>query len=99
MAWFMLNKGQKKKQNRTPYIRRETMLSEHKLIEGQVADITAHAEATDREIGNSRFGIGIIMTMAAFVGVWGCICLLNGIAQSQSIQHIGQGLFTALTGI
>ena len=75
------------------------MLSEHKLIKGQVADFTAHTEAADLEIGNSRFGIGIIMTMAAFVGVWGTICLLNGIAQSQSIQHLGRGLFTALTGI
>jgi hypothetical protein len=39
------------------------------------------------------------MTMAFFIGTWGCICLLNGIAQSQNIQHLGRGLFTALTGI
>ena len=75
------------------------MLSEHKLIEVQVADFTAPTEAAYLEITNSRFGIGIIMTMAAFVGVWGCICLLNGIAQSQNIQQLGRGLFTALTGI
>jgi hypothetical protein len=75
------------------------MLSEHKLIKGQVADFAGHTEAADLEIGNSRFGIGVIMTMAFFVGTWGCICLLNGIAQSQNIQHLGRGLFTALTGI
>ena len=75
------------------------MLSNQKIIEGQVADFTSHTKTADLELGNSKFGIGIIMTMALCVGTWGCICLLNGIAQSQNIQDIGRGFFTALTGI
>jgi hypothetical protein len=75
------------------------MLSEQKTIEEQVATLAGHTELTDVEIGNSRFGIITIMAMAGFVGVWGFVCLLNGIAQSQNIQELGRGIFTALTGI
>ena len=75
------------------------MLSEHKIIEGQVAGFVSQTEAADLEIGNSRFGMGVIMTMAFFVGTWGCICLINGIAQSQNIQELSRGVITALTGI
>ena len=75
------------------------MLSEHKIIEEQVATLADQAEITDIEIGNSRFGIIVIMTMAGFVGAWGFICLISGIAQSHNIQDLGRGIFTALTGI
>ena len=75
------------------------MLSEQKITKEQVTTFAGTAEISDLEIGNSRFGIGIIMVMACFVGAWGCICLINGIAQSQSIQELGRGIFTALTGI
>ena len=75
------------------------MLSEQKIIEEQVTTLTATTELEELEIGNSRFGIITIMTMAGFVGVWGCACLLSGIAQSHNIQDLGRGIFTALTGI
>lgn len=75
------------------------MLNEQKITKEQVTTFASHAEAAELEIGNSRFGIGIIMVMACFVGVWGCVCLINGIAQSQSIHELGRGLFTAFTGI
>ena len=39
------------------------------------------------------------MVMAGFIGVWGCLCLINGIAQSLSMQELGRGIITAFTGI
>ena len=75
------------------------MLSEQKTIEEQVVTLASHTELEELEIGNSRFGIITIMTMAGFVGAWGCICLLSGIAQSQSLQDLGRGIVTAITGI
>lgn len=75
------------------------MLSEQKITKEQVTTFDAEAEIADLAIGNSRFGFGIIMVMAGFVGVWGCLCLLNGIVQSDSIQQLARGLLTAFTGI
>jgi hypothetical protein len=39
------------------------------------------------------------MFLAGFVGVWGCICLLNGVVQSQNLHELSRGILTALTGI
>jgi len=75
------------------------MLSEQKITKEQVTTFASAAKVTELEIGNSRIGIGIIMVMACFVGGWGCLCLLNGIAQSQSLQEFGRGIITAFTGI
>jgi hypothetical protein len=75
------------------------MLSEQKVTSEQVTTFVEQAAAADMEIGNSRFGIGIIMAMAGFVGAWGFICLLNGIAQSHNLQVLGRGIITAITGI
>ncbi len=75
------------------------MLSEQKVIEEQVTTLAAHTELEELAIGNSRFGIYTIMTMAALVGTWGCVCLISGIAQSQNLQDLGRGLITAITGI
>jgi len=75
------------------------MLSEQKIIEEKVTSFACQSAATDLAIGNSRFGIGVILTMAGLVGTWGCISLVSGIAQAQNIQELGKGLFTALTGM
>ena len=75
------------------------MLSEQKIIEEQVTTLAGITELEELEIGNSRFGIITIMTMAGFVGAWGCICLLSGISQSQNLQELGRGIVTAITGI
>jgi len=75
------------------------MLSEQKISNEQFTTFADHAETADLEIGNSKLGIGLIMTMACFVGTWGCVCLINGIAQSQNIHELGRGLVTAFTGI
>ncbi len=68
-------------------------------FEEQVATFATNAEIAELAIGNSRFGIGIIMVMAGFVGVWGCLCLINGIVQSQSMQELARAISTAFTRI
>ena len=75
------------------------MLSERKITEEEVTTLTGSTELEELEIGNSRFGIITIMTMSGFVGAWGCVCLLSGIAQSQNLQELGRGIVTAITGI
>jgi len=75
------------------------MISDHKISQEQVSVIDSNVDVSDLAIGNSRIGIGLIMFMAGFVGVWGGICLLNGIVQSQNLQELGRGIFTALLGI
>ena len=75
------------------------MLNKQNIAKEPVVTFASDTESIDLEIGNSRFGIGIIMIMTCFVGIWGCLCLLNGIAQSQSVQELARNLFTAFTGI
>jgi len=75
------------------------MLNEQKISKEEIATFVSHVETAELEIGNSRFGLGIIMVMACFVGAWGMVCLINGIAQTQSIHELGRGIVTALTGI
>jgi hypothetical protein len=75
------------------------MLPGQNTVEEQVATYESDVIANDLEIGNSRIGIGMIMVMAGFVGIWGCLCLINGIAQSSSLQELSRGIVTALTGI
>lgn len=75
------------------------MLTDQKIIKDQVGILDSSVNVSDLTIGNSRFGFGLIMTMAGLVGAWGCICLFNGIAQSQNLQDLGRGIFTAFTGI
>lgn len=62
-------------------------------------EFESEAEMPNFEIGNSKLGIGVIMVMAAFVGIWGTTCLVSGLASSASIQEIGRGLITAITGM
>ena len=56
-------------------------------------------EVADLQLGNSKLGVGIIMVMAAFVGVWGLACLIGGLASSNSFQEVGRGLLMAITGM
>lgn len=75
------------------------MITSQKIIKEEVATFETGVVDSELDIGNSRFGIGIIMVMACFVGLWGCLCLINGIVQSQNLQDLGRGIFTAFTGI
>jgi len=56
-------------------------------------------EVADLELGNSKLGLGIIMIMAAFVGVWGVACLIRGLASTASFHEVGRSLITAFTGM
>ena len=56
-------------------------------------------EVAELELGNSRLGLGIIMIMAAFVGIWGVACLIGGMANADGFQEIWRSLMTAATGM
>ena len=75
------------------------MLSNHKIIKEQVIALDRDTDLAELNVGDSRLGIGVIMTLAGFVGAWGFMCLLNGIIQANNIAEIGKGLITAATGL
>lgn len=49
--------------------------------------------------GTSQVGIGIILTMAALVGLWGAACLIGGIAKSGSLVEMARGFVAAVFGM
>ena len=75
------------------------MLSSQKITEDQVSTFSNEINLVDTDIGNSKLGIGIIMMLASFVGFWGSVCLISGLVQTNSLTQVGQGLFTAITGL
>lgn len=75
------------------------MRQENDLVDEKAATYITSAGIADLEIGNTRIGIGLILVTAGFLGIWGCTCLINGIAQTQSFQDFGRVLFTAFTGL
>jgi len=75
------------------------MLSTQKIAEKQISSFGAEIDMVNSDLGNSKLGIGIIMTLASFVGVWGTICLINGIVQANNFQQLSRGLITAITGL
>jgi len=76
-----------------------TMYESMKITPERVATFDTEIEALDLELGNSKLGLGVIMIMAAFVGVWGVACLIGGLASTESFQDVGRSLFTAFTGM
>ena len=75
------------------------MVSEQKISKEQVATFADTVEITELAVGNSRFGIGSMLPRSRVVGIFGCICLVNGVVQTQNIQELARGIFTAFTGI
>jgi len=65
----------------------------------RTATFDTEIEIADLELGNSKLGLGIIMIMAAFVGVWGIACLISGLASTGSFHEIVRSLMTAFTGM
>ena len=65
----------------------------------RVTTFDSEIEAVDLELGNSKLGLGGIMIMAAFVGVWGVACLIGGLASTESFHEVGRSLITAFTGM
>ena len=75
------------------------MYKSMEITQERAATIETNIEVAELELGNSKLGLGIIMIMAAFVGIWGVACLIGGLASSESFQEVGRGLITALTGM
>ena len=65
----------------------------------RLATYENEAEIPNFELGNSKLAIGVIMIMAALVGIWGTTCLMSGLADTGSVQEVGNSLMTALTGM
>jgi hypothetical protein len=45
----------------------------------------------------SKFALAVGMTMAGFVGLWGCACMISGLMNG-GLGGIVKGLMTAITG-
>jgi len=69
------------------------------ITQERVTTFDSNVEVAELELGNSRLGLGVIMIMAAFVGIWGVACLVSGLASAGSFQAVGRSLITALTGM
>jgi len=69
------------------------------ITQERVATFDRKVEVAELELGNSRLGLGIIMIMAAFVGIWGVACLIGGLASAESFQAVWRSLITAFTGM
>jgi len=75
------------------------MYESMEVTQERVARFDSEIEVVDLELGNSRLGLGIIMIMAAFVGIWGVACLIGGLASTESFHEVGRSLITAFTGM
>lgn len=51
------------------------------------------------DVGNSKLGLAVIMTMAGFLGLWGTICLVSGLSCLASVGEIGRTVINALFGV
>lgn len=65
-------------------------------MDGIKVETTREQEDIDFTLGNSKFGIGVIMVMSALVGVWGSICLISGLMSSNNLY---ESLTKALLGM
>ncbi len=61
--------------------------------------VQSELELPQVEFGHSKLGLGGIMVMAAFVGIWGVTCLVNGLGSCENLGSLGRGLVMALTGM
>ena len=76
------------------------MYESMEITRERAATFDTEIEVADLELGNSKLGLGVIMIMAAFVGVWGIVCLISGlVATSGSFPEIVRSLITAFTGM
>ncbi len=75
------------------------MYESMEITQERVATFDSTVEVAELELGNSRLGLGIIMVMAAFVGIWGVACLIGGLASTDSFGEIWRSLITAFTGM
>ncbi len=59
--------------------------------------ITKKEEQVNISSEASKFGLSVVMGMAALIGIWGAACLIGGLADS-GISGLAMGLLTAVTG-
>ena len=79
--------------------RRHTMYESMEITQEKAATFDSTVEVAELELGNSKLGLGVIMIMAAFVGIWGLTCLIGGLTSAGSFSEIGRSLITAFTGM
>lgn len=58
-------------------------------------DITSIDKLT-RDV--SEVGMGVIMVLAALIGIWGVACLVGGIMNNGGISELLSGYISAVTG-
>jgi len=75
------------------------MYESMEVTQERVATFDSQVEVAELELGNSRLGLGIIMVMAAFVGIWGVACLIGGLASAVGFHEVWRSLITAFTGM
>jgi hypothetical protein len=75
------------------------MYNAMEITNERLATYEHEADIPNFELGNSKLAIGVIMIMAAFVGIWGTTCLISGLAKTGSVQEVGSSLMTALIGM
>ena len=75
------------------------MYESMEVTQERVATFDSQVEVAELELGNSRLGLGIIMVMAAFVGIWGVACLIGGLASAEGFHEVWRSLITAFTGM
>lgn len=46
----------------------------------------------------SEVGMGVIMVLAALIGIWGIACLVGGIASSGGVGELLNGYLAAVSG-
>ena len=46
----------------------------------------------------SEVGMGIIMVLAALIGIWGIACLVGGIVNSGGVAELMNGYFSSVSG-
>jgi len=49
--------------------------------------------------GISQAGVGVILTLATLIGVWGIACLIGGISSMGGVMELGRNWFAAVTGM
>lgn len=71
----------------------QNLTSLNERIEAEQLDQDAMAA------GISQVGIGVIVTLAALIGIWGVACLFGGINQDGNLMEMARGWLTAVTGM
>ncbi len=49
--------------------------------------------------GISQAGVGVILTLATLIGVWGIACLVGGMISMGGVLEMGRNWLTAVTGM